>query len=59
MQSSKPTVIYLDSSDYSTLTRPHLEPSQSQELAALRALKKRKDVMFGKRPGNSPSELQH
>ncbi|MBL0841542.1 hypothetical protein JK348_04060 [Pseudomonas mediterranea] len=46
MQSSKPTVIYLDSSDYSHLTRPHLEPAQSQQLAALRALKKRKDVMF-------------
>ncbi|MEE4919015.1 hypothetical protein V2K23_06335 [Pseudomonas alliivorans] len=46
MQSSKPTVIYLDSSDYSTLTRPRLEPAQSQQLAALRALKKRKDVMF-------------
>ncbi|HGT3090597.1 TPA: hypothetical protein ACM2XW_001893 [Pseudomonas aeruginosa] len=46
MRSSKQTVIYLDSSDYSTLTRPRLEPAQNQQLAALRALKKRKDVMF-------------
>ncbi|MDD1136407.1 hypothetical protein M5G22_02465 [Pseudomonas sp. TNT2022 ID233] len=46
MQVSKLTVIYLDSSDYSTLTRPRLEPAQSEQLAALRALKKRKDVMF-------------
>ncbi|MEV1965827.1 hypothetical protein ABZR56_05110 [Pseudomonas aeruginosa] len=46
MRSSKPTVIYLDSSDYSTLTRPSLEPAQNQQLAALRALKKRKDVIF-------------
>ncbi|GFM81439.1 hypothetical protein PSCICN_21310 [Pseudomonas cichorii] len=46
MQASKPIVIYLDSSDYSTLTRPRLEPAQSQQLATLRALKKRKDVMF-------------
>ncbi|NYH11208.1 hypothetical protein [Pseudomonas moraviensis] len=46
MQVSKLTVIYLDSSDYSTLTRPRLEPAQSEQLTALRALKKRKDVMF-------------
>ncbi|MCX2545687.1 hypothetical protein [Pseudomonas sp. COW5] len=46
MQVSKLTVIYLDSSDYSTLTRPRLEHAQSEQLAALRALKKRKDVMF-------------
>lgn len=46
MQSSKPIVVYLDSSDYSTFTRPRLEPVQSQQLAALRALKKRKEVMF-------------
>lgn len=46
MQASKPTIIYLDSSDYSTLTRPKLEPAQSQQLAALKALKARKDVIF-------------
>ncbi len=46
MQGSKPSVIYLDSSDYSTLTRPRLEPAQSQQLAALKALKKREDVTF-------------
>lgn len=46
MQGSKPTVIYLDSSDYSTLTRPRLDPAQSQQLAALKALKKRDDVTF-------------
>lgn len=46
MQGIRPTVIYLDSADYSTLTRPRLEIGQSQQLAALRALKQRKDVIF-------------
>ncbi|WP_095067175.1 hypothetical protein [Pseudomonas sp. Irchel 3A18] len=46
MQSSTSTVIYLDSSDYSTLSRPGLDEAQNQQLTALKALKKRKDVMF-------------
>ncbi|MGY4526838.1 hypothetical protein [Pseudomonas sp. TE21394] len=46
MQTQQSTVIYLDSCDYSNLSRPSLDAAKAEQLAALRALKKRGDVVF-------------
>lgn len=42
----KPTLIYLDSCDYSTLSKPKLVGSEAQQLAALKALKNSEDILF-------------
>jgi hypothetical protein len=46
MQAKQSTVIYLDSCDYSNLSHSKLDTTKSEQLAALRALKKRGDVVF-------------
>lgn len=46
MQTEKPTLIYLDSCDYSTLSKPQLSELEAQQLASLRALKLSGKVLF-------------
>lgn len=46
MQTQQSTVVYLDSCDYSSLSHPSLDAAKAEQLAALRALKKRGDVVF-------------
>ncbi|MGR3964835.1 hypothetical protein FW800_10245 [Pseudomonas sp. 910_23] len=45
-QLRKPILIYLDSSDYSVLSKPNLVESELQQLTALRALKRSGDAIF-------------
>lgn len=46
MRPSKPTLIYLDSCDYSALSKPQLVESEAQQLATLKALKLSGDALF-------------
>ncbi|MNJ36480.1 hypothetical protein D3C77_312710 [compost metagenome] len=46
MQTQQPTVIYLDSCDYSNFSHPSLDAAKAEQLAALRTLKKRGGVRF-------------
>lgn len=46
MQPPKPTLIYLDSCDYSALSKPQLVESEAQQLATLIALKVSGDAHF-------------
>lgn len=46
MQTQQPSLIYLDSCDYSNLSHPKLDATKVEQLAALRLLKKRGDAVF-------------
>lgn len=46
MHPLKPSLIYLDSCDYSALSKPTLAESEAQQLATLKALKQSGDVVF-------------
>ena len=46
MQPIKPTLVYLDSCDYSALSKPQLTESEAQHLATLKALKLSGKVLF-------------
>lgn len=46
MQPSKLNLIYLDSCDYSALSKPQLVESEAQQLATLKALKLSGDALF-------------
>lgn len=46
MQTEEPTLIYLDSCDYSALSKPQLSELEAQQLASLRALKLSGKVLF-------------
>ncbi|PMZ92295.1 MULTISPECIES: hypothetical protein [unclassified Pseudomonas] len=46
MQPPKPTLIYLDSCDYSALSKPQLVESEAQQLATLKALKLSGGALF-------------
>ena len=43
---TKPTFVYLDSCDYSALSKPQLAESEAQQLATLKALKRSGDAVF-------------
>ncbi|VVQ23777.1 hypothetical protein PS925_05377 [Pseudomonas fluorescens] len=46
MQSLKPPLIYLDSCDYSALSKSHLSESEAEHLATLKSLKLSGEVLF-------------
>ncbi|WP_434601783.1 hypothetical protein J3P91_22345 [Pseudomonas sp. Z4-7] len=46
MQPIKPTLVYLDSCDYSALSKPHLSESEAEHLATLKALRLSGEVLF-------------
>lgn len=46
MQPTKPTLVYLDSCDYSALSKSHLSESEAGHLATLKALKLSGEVLF-------------